>query len=224
MDRLQANPIIMRIWAIPEEDLRRAIISDSAYDQSGKQKSQHGWLLAYTTPELSQGRSAKVSLMFWKSRRLRRKASSSLLCESIAGSKATSSLLWMANLDMSLRYASHRHGQPLSVLSPENPTVLTKQRRLNQDPGAQLVIDAKALFDSLLSEQQDADDDRAALEASLIKEDLDMLDARPRWVPHDKNPADALTKLDGAHVTPMLKLLRTSRFSIREELEELEEL
>ena len=40
-------------------------------------------------------------------------------------------------------------------------------------------------------------------------------------MPHDKNPADALTKVEGAHFAPMAKLLNTSKFCIQEEAEEL---
>ena len=78
-------------------------------------------------------------------------------------------------------------------------------------------------YDGLLSEQQNQDDERAALECSMIKEDMELLGCRPRWVPHDKNPADALTKCEGVHFEPMARLLRTLAFCIREESEELEQ-
>ena len=112
---------------------------------------------------------------------------------------------------------------PLTRMIAEAPTVLTKQARTNQDPEAQMVMDAKALYDALLSEQQNQDDERAALECTLIREDMEVLGCRPRWVPHDKNPSDALTKCDGAHFDPMARLLRLSTFCIREEAEELEQ-
>ena len=130
--------------------------------------------------------------------------------------------LRIANLDAALRVIGHRHGMPLTHLALEEPTVLTKQARTNVDPEAQMVMDAKALYDSLLSEQQNQDDERAALECSLIREDMESLGCRPRWVPHDKKPADALTKCEGVHFEPMARMLRTSNFSIREESEELE--
>ena len=113
---------------------------------------------------------------------------------------------------------------PLTRMILDEPTVLTKQSRINQDPDTQMVMDAKALYDALLSEQQHQDDERAALECSLIKEDLETLGGRPRWVPHDKNPADALTKVEGTHFAPMARLLNTSRFCINEESEELQEI
>ena len=42
-------------------------------------------------------------------------------------------------------------------------------------------------------------------------------------MPHDKNPADALTKAEGAHVAPLSRLLHSSQWTIREEFAELEE-
>ena len=60
-----------------------------------------------------------------------------------------------------------------------------------------MVMDAKALYDSLMSEQTNQDDERACLEVSIIKEDFQVLGCVPRWVPHDKNPSDALPKIRG---------------------------
>ena len=87
---------------------------------------------------------------------------------------------------------------PLNKLAIEEPTVLTKQSPLNLDPEAQMVMGAKALYDALLPEQQNQDDERAALECSLLREHLETLGGRPRWAPHDKKTADALTKVEGA--------------------------
>ena len=149
--RLKEQEVVIKIWAIPEENLRRLLIVDSAFDTSGQKTSQHGWIVAYTTPALARGKEAPVSLVYWKSRRLRRKASSSLLCESLSGSKAMANFLRIANLDAALRVTGHRHGMPLTHLAIEEPTVLTKQARTNMDLEAQIVMDAKALYDALLS-------------------------------------------------------------------------
>ena len=119
-------------------------------------------------------------MVFWKSRKLRRKASSSVLREALSGSKAMASLLKVSNLEMAMRVTGHRHGMPLTRLATEEPTVLTKQSRLNQDPEAQIVMGAKALYDALLLEQQNQDDERAALECSLIKEDLEHIEGADR--------------------------------------------
>ena len=82
-----------------------------------------------------------------------------------------------------------------------------------------MVMNAKALFfDNINSEQQNADDERASLEVSLIKEVMISLGCV-----HHKNPTDGLTKADGAHMVPLQQLLATSKFAIRAEAEELTE-
>jgi len=75
-------------------------------------------------------------------------------------------------------------------------------------------MDAKSLYDALNSEQQNQDESRSALEAYMIKEDMERMMAIPRWIPHDKNPADALTKVHNAHSQPMEDMLRSHTFTI----------
>ena len=101
--RIKEHEVQVNIWSIPEEVLRSLMVTDSAYDTPGKGRSQHGWIVGYTTPALAAGKEAPVSMLFWKSRKLCRKASSSLLCEALSGSKAMASLLKVANLEMSMR-------------------------------------------------------------------------------------------------------------------------
>ncbi|CAK9044748.1 unnamed protein product [Durusdinium trenchii] len=91
---LKTFPVTLKVHAIKESKLRNILISDSAFDTSGKdlERSQHGWLLGYTDDTMNRGALAPVSLMQWRSKRLRRKASSSLLCEAISMSAATAAL------------------------------------------------------------------------------------------------------------------------------------
>ena len=55
----------------------------------------------------------------------------------------------------------------------------------------------------------------------MIKEDLGKLAALPRWIPHDKNPSDALTKDQGSHAVPLHRLLQDHVWRIMFEEEEL---
>jgi len=219
----KATDYALCLWSFDESNLRRIGITDSAFDTSGRDKSQFGYLVGYTDQTLAQGKTARISIVSWKSKKLPRKAGSSLLCEAQAGSETSAKQLWIANLDMSLRYTGHKAGMPLFPQADEPPSVLTRQRRMAIDPHGQLVMDAKALYDMLVSEQQGQDDSRAALQVSLIKDDLHRLGAIPRWVPHDRNPADALTKFVGAHLPPLMHLLKTNTFRIQQEEQELKE-
>lgn len=84
---LKTFPVTLRTHAIPEDQARLVLIADTAFFTSGrtrKDKSKHGWLLGFTNPLMNQGKPAPISLMQWRSKRLRRKASSPLLCEVIS--------------------------------------------------------------------------------------------------------------------------------------------
>ena len=91
------------------------------------------------------------------------------------------------------------------------------------DPAGMLVMDAKSLFDAIHNEQAGQDDARSALESSMIKEDLEKLGAIARWIPHDRNPTDALTKHEGAHSAPLYAVLRDHTWRLRHEEEEMAE-
>ena len=212
----------MKIHAIAEKDLRNVLIADSAFDTSGKEKSQHGWLLGFTNPDLNAGKQAPISLMQWRSKRLRRKASSSLLCESISMSAATAALERQDAFMESIRIS---HFKPRSRQRTEDEhlaamgknMVIANESKSYMDPNSVVVMDAKALYDGLNTDQPQGDDERSALEQAIIKESLSITRGRPRWIPHNENPSDALTKMDGAHTKPMLDLLRSNSFRIEEE-------
>ena len=79
-----------------------------------------------------------------------------------------------------------------------------------------VVTDAKSMYDNLVREQYSGAEKRAALELCVIKDSLDSLGGLPRWVPHDKNPVDCMTKVKGNAVT-MLTLLKTARYRLTAE-------
>ena len=86
-----------------------------------------------------------------------------------------------------------------------------------RDPHSLIVMDAKELYDALQSDQPQGQDERATLEIAIIKESMIVVRARPRWIPHNLNPTDGLTKMVGAHMEPMLKLLQSNEFCIEQE-------
>ena len=222
IERLKTNHVVMKVHSIPEDQIRHFVISDSAFDKSGNEKSQHGWLQGVTTPDLNAGREAPVSLIAWRSRKLRRKAANTLLCESIAMSAAVGALEKQVAMWQSFRLARF---DPRSIAVDDETarglrgtaTVIAEDAPEFTDPAAVAVVDAKSLFDSAATEQAQGDDDRAALEVAIIQESMAKLKGRMRWIPHNYNPADALTKLQGAHEEPLHRLLSRSSFRIEEE-------
>ena len=90
--QLKNYQVTLVIPAVKEEDIRHFVISDSAHDPSGKSAPQHGWYQGTTDPTLNAGQRAVVGITAWRSRKLRRKAGNTLLCESIALSTALGNL------------------------------------------------------------------------------------------------------------------------------------
>ena len=99
------------------------------------------------------------------------------------------------------------------VVREHNPTWV--------DPESTLVMDSKGLYDSLDNELQ-PDDKKSALEVPIILVSMKRICGRARWVHHNKNPAGAMTKFKGAHMEPLLGLLRSGMYAMCGEREELE--
>ncbi|CAE7633607.1 unnamed protein product [Symbiodinium necroappetens] len=172
VDHLKAHHVAVHIHSIPEPNIRHILISDSSGDSKGQTKPQHGWIQGVTTPQLNRGEEAPVSIIGWCSRRLRRKAGSSLLCESIATSTAMAALekqvaMWQSMTTSRFDPRSLDVDIEVSMGLRGSATVIASEGRLFADPLSVVLVDAKSLFDSASSEQAKGEDDRSALEAPL---------------------------------------------------------
>ena len=222
VDHLKGTQVELVIHALEETSVRHVIISDASFDPSGRSKPQHGWLQAISTPALNAGERAPISLIAWKSRRMKRKAGNTLLCESIALSTAMGALekqvaTWKSFTCSNFRAKDLDDAEDLEKPFSGTPSVIAAEDKKYLDPAAVAIADAKSLFDALHSEQASGEDDRSALEIAIIQESLQKLHGRIRWIPHNFNPADGLTKLEGAHMQPLMKLLRTNHLMIEQE-------
>ena len=222
IEHLKKFHVVLRVHPVAEKDIRHFVIADSAFDVSGKEKSQHGWLQGVTTPALNGGKEAPISLIGWRSRKLRRKAANTLLCESMSMSAAVGALEKQVATWRSFTVSRYDPKEIAVDMEVElglrgSSQVLAEQEARIKDPIAVAVVDAKSLYDAAASEQAQGDDDRSALEIAIIQESLAKLLGRMRWVPHNVNPADALTKVAGAHEAPLMRLLTSNAFCIEEE-------
>ena len=111
-----------------------------------------------------------------------------------------------------------RHFSPIS----RKPTVLRTERPEIIDPEVSLVSDSKGLYDAL-SNELPQDDKKSAVEMPIIEALLNRMTGRSRWVPHNFNPADGLTKLKGAHLAPLLDLLKTGFYHLKTEETQLKD-
>ena len=93
-----AVPITITIWPIPFAELRWTTFTDSSFDTGERQRHQQGWLVCATNKSFNQERSAPVSVLHWRSRKLTRKAGSPQLVETHAASSAVVEMTWIKAL------------------------------------------------------------------------------------------------------------------------------
>ena len=84
------------------------------------------------------------------------------------------------------------------------------------------VTDVKSMYDNLTREQYTGAEKRATLEIYVIRDSLDSMNEVCRWVPHEKNPVDCMTKLKGNAYLHMLQMFRTHKYRLVGEADELE--
>ena len=155
---------------------------------------------------------------------MKRKAASSMLCEALCLSSATAELEWLTEYMDGLswtNYADRVRKREELAINPDH-YVLKKDNPRLRDPAAVVWIDAKSLYDALNSEQTVQEDRWAALEIAVIRESFSRLSAKLRWLPHDRNPCDPMTKVKGVHTLPLTELLRSHTMRLQDEKEVLD--
>ena len=94
------------------------------------------------------------------------------------------------------------------------PHVIRNENPAYYDPESTLVMDSYGLFDALDNDLPQ-DDRKSALEVPIIEEFMRRTMCRPRWCPHNRNAAEAMTKFKGAHSEPLFTLLRTGMHTLK---------
>ena len=120
-----------------------------------------------------------------------------------------------------LRYCDEASSQQAETDSTP-PHVCRDEAWEYNDPELVMVMDSKGLHDSLDNDLP-GDDRKSAMEVPIIEEFLRLTVGRARWTPHDKNPADALTKFKGAHLEPLISLIKQGMYRLSPEQESLDE-
>eukprot|EP00971_Amphidinium_carterae_P197093 3911878-Amphidinium_carterae.1 len=88
--------------------------------------------------------------------------------------------------------------------------------------GSQSIVDRKSVFDLIHGGNLTGVDKKASLELLVCKDALLSLDGELRWVPHELNPSDSMTKSSANHEC-LLRLLQSCQYSLRAESEIMEE-
>ena len=171
--------------------------------------------------DIHLGKEAAISILMYRSHKNSRAASSSLLNESCAFSETVADAEWVASwlglakdLHYDLRKRDKLNNREIKITS------ILSEKDCELDIAS--ITDAKSLYDTLSQEQYTGAEKRAALEVCVIRDSLEALGGKARWVPHDKNPVDCFIKL-GGNVQPLVDFMRRSTYKFIEEESEMEQ-
>ena len=190
---------------------------DSAIDNV-----QGAWVIMAAGRMPSASQNTKVSILSWRSSKLRRRVASTLASEALAFSQALAEVEWVQIMIRDVMYGDVLRRDWMQSLNPYVP-VLRENCELHQRLQQCHVTDAKSLFDSLQKKSPSSRQDRrTSIELSIIIESMAKSRSALRWAPHPRMIADSLTKDDISKTNGALEdLLRTSKLSLWDEEHEL---
>jgi len=216
--RLLQHNATITIQPIPLDRLRLLSFSDSSLGNAAGGTTQVAFMVCAVDASIYEGAEADLSILTYKSHRMHRAGSATLLVESNAMSEALAETEWVASwigLAKDLQYDLRKR----DTLNREFrvTTIMTESQA---DLNAAAITDAKSLYDNLSREQFSGAEKRAALEICVIRDSLEALGGKPKWVPHEKNPVDCMTKLKG-NAACLLQLMKDARYKLVEEEQEM---
>ncbi|CAK0903387.1 unnamed protein product, partial [Prorocentrum cordatum] len=189
----------LTIWALDPVSLVFVTASDASGPGSASRGgSQGAWLVMAADASIRANRRARVSLLSWRSQRLKRVISSTVAAETLALSSAVAEaqylqVLWRdAVFGDVQKPAWHLSAAPFSV-------VMSSSCELGSRAASLAVVDAKSVFDTLSKNAAGSRSDRRnAVELAVVRDSLSSMGSQIRWLPHGRMPADPLTHADPA--------------------------
>ena len=175
----------IRIKHIRPEDLRFSAFHDAGWASRPDGSSQGGYMVFACHKDLLDGKEATISLIEWKSWKLKRVCRSSLSSECQAMAEA------LDNLNFVRLFWEMLLGRLPSGLKIDQDSIL------NEAPKCCLVTDCKGLFDAVNRSQSSGlglSEKRTAIEALSIRQITAASNVAVKWVNSDRQLADILTK------------------------------
>ena len=179
-------------------DMVLVAMSDASWGIRREGHSQGGYLLMLAPKEILDGETTNYIILDWRSFRLPRVSRSSLNAESQACAAAMDSLEYTRTLIQGSLNADY-------TLQSPGEWVISKTA---------LVVDAKALYDSIRAEvPQLSGDKRTKIEVMIVKEKMQECQTLLRWVSSEAQYADGMTKPSARQL--LTDRLRTHMFKLQ---------
>ena len=217
----------IRVVHIPIEKVRIVAVSDASFmTDKNSNESQAGYVVAFTDPTLNAGGKAPMSIVAWSSHKTKRVVSSTLAAETLALSEALAEAEWVHHLWTSSVFYDYDIGSGfrdgISIVGDDTVAVMSSDVPTFNDPSVIAVVDAKSVYDNVSKEGSIATCRRTAIEVAIVRQALQRLRGRIRWIPHDCMVSDALTKVNG-NAAPLQRMMREATWHIVDEVVNLAE-
>ena len=200
----QQSDLVITVPYIPPKELTMCFWSDAAFANMTEQKTQGGWMVAFTSKAISHGADVPLFCFSWKSYRLPRVVSSTLGGEAQAFATASGVCEWVSLMLAEALDGSFSLEDVEEVLRRRSPVGIS---------------DCRSLYDHLISLGSGGviDDKRTAIDVAIIRQSIQRTGLEPRWCPTGHMLADALTK-DKAEPADLLRsVLRAARYQLADE-------
>ncbi len=191
-------------------------------DQEVPDTVQGAWVIMASDSLPAANSRVKVSILSWRSSKLKRRVSSTLAGEALAFSQALGEMEWLQVMVRDIVHGDVNRVDWRKSLLPFIG-ILKEDCELKQRLDQCGVTDAKSLYDAILKENPTSRQDRrTSVELAIISESMAQSKSVLRWTPHPKMIADTLTKDDISKTNGALEeVLKTGRLSLWEESAEL---
>ena len=213
----------IKIRSIPVDKLAWGVMTDASFDNAGDGKSQGAYGVLAFHEDLQKGYRVPCSLVTWKSGRIQRVVNSTLAAEAQSLSKGLGELCWIMSVYNEMinphfkiqNWEAEMEKNKILAMAPDTVSADFKE--------ALCIIDAKALYDHLSRESVGpSQDKRTGLEIQIIRQTMNSVHAKVRWIPHPHMAMDALTK-KGGNMEALYDLLDSGEFQIVEEAQALKD-
>ena len=165
------------------EDVRFGVYTDAAWAVRPDYTSQGGYMIFVAGhEEIEAGYAMKLSILDWCSKKLQRICRSSLSAEAQAATHAIDALEWTKVFWAAMLWP----GVPIE----EEDTM----KKIGSSP---VLVDAKALYDAVLSLAPGLklSEKRTAIEVAIMRDRLQAMDGKMKWLNSSQQLADGLTKV-----------------------------
>ena len=186
---------------IPIDQWRIVAFCDAGWNSRANGESQGGYILCLTTPEFFKHKPAKIWVIDWSSKKLRRVVRSSTAAETLAGQNGLDAIEMFQGL---LHEVLWNIGpRKFREMIPEHPSAL--------------VTDSKGFYDAITRSccsQALSIERRLAIDYAIAKETMQNQNIIGCWVNNLQMCADALTKLKG-DTKPLYELLEKGVYRLK---------